>query len=156
MEEQKKDYDEWFPTDYLEFENNDDTWADEVEINLGKDYEIQFRGDKTFIVKKKLQYPKTYKECCEVLALNTMDNDAQGYKAYLIISFQELIIARNAYWKIAGEQMGLDKPWEPDWDNLSTNHEFIKINKVVLLIRVECWYFQPQKCEMLSTRILRI
>ena len=25
--------------------------------------------------------------------------------------------------------MGLGKPWEPDWDNLSTNHESIKINK---------------------------
>ena len=39
-----------------------------------------------------------------------MDNDAQGYKADLIIRFQELIIARDAYWKIAGEQMGLGKP----------------------------------------------
>ncbi len=115
VEEQKKDYDECFPTDYLEFENNDDTWADEVEINLGKDHEIQFRGDKTFIVKKKLQYPKTYKECCDALGLKTMDNDAQGYKADLIINFQELLIARDVYWKIAGEQMGLGKPWEPDW-----------------------------------------
>jgi hypothetical protein len=44
-----------------------------------------------------------------------MDNDAQGYKGYLIIRFQELLIARDAYWKIAGEEMGLDKPWEPDW-----------------------------------------
>ena len=65
----------------------------------------------------KPQYPKTYKECCDVLSLNTMDNDAQGYKADLIIRFQELIIARDAYWKIAGEQMGLGKPWEPDWNN---------------------------------------
>ena len=34
----------------------------------------------------------------------------------MIIQFQELIIARDAYWKIAGEQMGLGKPWKPDWD----------------------------------------
>ena len=31
----------------------------------------------------------------------------------LKINFPKLINARNAYWKIAGEQMGLDKPWEP-------------------------------------------
>ena len=34
-----------------------------------------------------------------------------------IISFTELLIARNAYWKIAGEQMGLGKPWKPDWND---------------------------------------
>lgn len=44
-----------------------------------------------------------------------MDNDAQGYEADLIIRFQELLIARNAYWKIIGDEMGLDKPWEPDF-----------------------------------------
>ena len=25
---------------------------------------------------------------------------------------RELIICRDAYWKIAGEEMGLEKPWE--------------------------------------------
>ena len=28
-----------------------------------------------------------------------------------------LLICRDAYWKIAGEQMGLGKPWKPDWKN---------------------------------------
>ena len=28
-----------------------------------------------------------------------------------------LIICRDAHWKIAGEEMGLGKPWEPDWKN---------------------------------------
>jgi hypothetical protein len=32
-------------------------------------------------------------------------------------TLRKLIICRNAYWKIAGEQMGLDKPWEPDWND---------------------------------------
>ena len=80
-------------------------------------YEFDYIKDsslfKEIILKpKKPTYPKTYKECCDVLGLNTMDNDAQGYKADLIIRFQELIIARNAYWKIAGEELGLDKPWD--------------------------------------------
>lgn len=68
-------------------------------------------------LKSNAQYPKTYKECCDVLGIGTMDNDAEGYKADLIIRFQELFIARDAYWKIAGEQMGLGKPWKPDWNN---------------------------------------
>ncbi len=38
----------------------------------------------------------------------------KGYKASLIQDFQKLLICRDAYWKIAGEEMGLGKPWEPD------------------------------------------
>lgn len=112
MEKQKKDYEEWFLTDYLEFENNDDTWADEVEVNLGKNYEIQIRGDKTFIVKKQQQYPKTYVECAKILECFSAYN-IDGYKDELLVKLQELFICRDAYWKIAGEQMGLGKPWEP-------------------------------------------
>lgn len=118
MEEQKKDYEEWFQINYLEFENNDDTWGDEVEVNLGKDYEIQIRGDKTFIVKKQLQYPKTYEECCKVLSLPLYYNlryhtYEYGYGEFTTIdklcSLQDklntlgkLLICRDAYWKIAG------------------------------------------------------
>lgn len=134
---QKKDYEEWCPINYLEFENNDDTWDDEVEVNLGKDYEIQIRGDKTFIVKKKPQYPKTYKECCEVLKIPKNDEHYIDIDAPLVPSdynrlvsaFTKLLICRDAYWKIAGEEMGLGKPWKPDWDNLLTTREYIKINK---------------------------
>ena len=89
-------------------------YADEVELNLG-DYEIVVRDGRTFAVKKKPVYTKTYKECCDVLGIDTLDNDAKGYKHFLVIQFQELLIARDAYWKIAGEQMGLDNPWKPDW-----------------------------------------
>lgn len=71
------------------------------------------------------KYPKTYKECCEVLGLNTMDNDAQGYEAILIIRFQELFIARNTYWEIAGKMMRLGEPWKPDWLNTNTQKHCI-------------------------------
>lgn len=95
--------------------------SNEIEIIIPDGWEFKQRDNKMFGVRKQPQYPKTYKDCCDVLGLSTMDNDAQGYKAYLIINFQELIIARNAYWKIAGEQMGLGKPWEPDWSDESEN-----------------------------------
>lgn len=73
----------------------------EVEIMISDGWKFEQRGNKMFAIRK--QYPKTYKECCDVLGLNTMDNDAQGHKAELIIGFQELLIARDAYWKIAGD-----------------------------------------------------
>lgn len=68
-------------------------------------------------LEKLAQYPKTYKECCDILGLNTMANDAQGYKWDLIIRMQELIICRDAYWKFYSEQMRLDYPWQPDYRN---------------------------------------
>lgn len=118
MEETKKDLD-WHPTDYLEFVDNDE-WADEVELNLGNSYKIQVRGGKTYAVKKQPQYPKTYKECCDILGISTIDNDAQGYKGDLIIRFQELLIARDAYWKIAGN-------WKPDWKDDITEKYIIYV-----------------------------
>lgn len=72
---------------------------------------------KIVLTKKKSKYPKTYEECCKVLGPDTMDNGAQVYKWESIIRFQELLIARDAYWKIAGEEMGLGKPWKPGWEN---------------------------------------
>ena len=78
---------------------------------------------------EKTKYPKTYEECCKILDWNHRDYDRVGYKSNLLCKLQVLILCRDAYWKIAGEEMGLGKPWEPDWDNLSTPHEFIKIHK---------------------------
>ena len=97
----------------------------------GYEFDCIKEGFQTEIIlkPKKPTYPKTYKECCDVLGINTMDNDAQGYKADLIIRFQELFIARNAYWKIVGEQMGLGKPWEPDWTNYNEYKFVIGVNE---------------------------
>jgi hypothetical protein len=143
MEKEKKYYDEWLLTDYLEFEDNDDVWADEVEVNLGKDYEIQIRGDKTFIVKKKSQYPKTYEECHKLM-VQWKEYDCNPNSELILCEapihdFCKLIVARNIYWKIAGEQMGLGKPWEPDWLNteqdkfvLYTHNNVICLNRFVL------------------------
>lgn len=112
MEETKKDLD-WHPTDYLEFVDNDE-WADEVELNLGNSYKIQIRCGKTYAVKKKPQYPKTYAECCKVvnaspyvnLVYNIFDGQTYSYDAdnlHLYEMIRRLKICRDAYWKIAGD-----------------------------------------------------
>ena len=72
---------------------------------------------KIVLEKKKKEYPKTYCECKDILGLWDIDDTERGYyKTDLIDKLQMLLICRDAYWKIAGEEMGLGKPWEPDWD----------------------------------------
>ena len=99
-------------------------YADEVELNLG-DYEIVVRGGRTYAVLKKPAYPKTYEECCKVLRISpeflikySVDGSDTERDAPLIRKFIKLKRCRDVYWKIAGKEMGLGKPWEPDWTNL--------------------------------------
>ena len=102
----------------------EETMEDIIKIDIPKGYEFAgFDDDKQQVVFEKIgcQYPKTYEECCEALLLKperaTYSVSGLEYKRHLIVNLQRLLICRDAYWKIAGEQMGLGKPWEPDWSN---------------------------------------
>ena len=80
-------------------------------------------AQKIVLEKKKKEYPKTYEECCKELNIAVRDLDILDnmldtieiiyYKNLdrLLNSFRKLLICRDAYWKIAGEEMGLGKPW---------------------------------------------
>ena len=95
----------------------DSKYTDKVEVLLN-DYEYIEENGKAFFVKKK-KYPKTYEECCDKI------NFKGGFKEILLsddeyslyIPFIKLKRCRDAYWKIAGDEMGLEKPWKPDWTN---------------------------------------
>ena len=66
-------------------------------------------------VNKKLKYPDNYDECVRI-AKNIHGYDIHiDVPAYgeLMESFVKLLICRDAYWKIAGEELGLNKPWKP-------------------------------------------
>lgn len=77
-------------------------------------------------VKKQPQYPRTYNEC-----VNMFNGTVETVNLATLKVLRELIYCRNAYWKIAGEQMGLGKPWEPDWsNNLSKYYISFYNNKV--------------------------
>lgn len=103
---------------------------------------------------EKTKYPKTYEECCQVFMGKT---DFQDFELVLtryaitrseensislvpphislINNFYKLLICRDAYWKIAGEQMGLGKPWEPDWGENDGGYRYCirnRSNKIVL------------------------
>ena len=71
-------------------------------------------------VNKKPVYPKTYDECCKnVLRMVHwgMTVDVPMHYSPLIINFTKLLICRDAYWKIAGDELRLGRRWEPDWTN---------------------------------------
>ena len=64
--------------------------------------------------KKKPKYPNTFVECAKILDCFCAAH-IDGYYCRLLEDLQALLICRDAYWKIAGEQMGLGKPWKPYW-----------------------------------------
>ena len=110
----------------MSLENYD---LDEVEIVLGDRFELKIKDGKYYAVRKKLTYPKTYMECCEVIGCMSfigftgLDDEEENLYGNFIV----LKRCRDAYWKIAGEQMGLGKPWKPVWDeseDLYTIHTF--------------------------------
>lgn len=88
-------------------------YADEVELYLG-DYEIEVRDSRTYAVLKKSKYPKTIEECVKLLRVD-FKLDMDSYKRKLMANFYRLILCRDTYWKIAGEEMGLGKPWNPKY-----------------------------------------
>lgn len=122
-----------------------DSWA---KWDLPDGYEFQDKDGNVIntntikLVKKQPKYPTTYEECCKVLGVAFVYTDIMGVtnKEYdLYLSFIELIRCRDAYWKIAGEQMGIDKSWEPNWNNIEqdkfvifTNNNSICANKFKL------------------------
>lgn len=122
-------------------ENNNDNC---IKWDLPVGYEFQdkegnvINTDTIKLVKKQPQYPKTYEECCKVMDIdnenflsirNLLIDDGEevttAYERDVLDEFTylwELKICRDAYWKIAGEQMGLGKPWE--FENPSTRYVF--------------------------------
>jgi hypothetical protein len=73
---------------------------------------------KIILEKKKKEYPNTFLGCCDAMGIeDTISRGVKGYKSNLLDTFQKLLICRDAYWKIAGDEIGLGKPWEPDWKN---------------------------------------
>ena len=101
-----------------------------LEVVVNDKFELKEDSGKFYIIKKQPQYPKTYEECCDILRIETNRiieyDDCLGYRDITqydinlltqLKCFRKLRIYRDAYWKIAGVEMGLDKPWEPDLEN---------------------------------------
>ena len=105
-------------------------------LNLPDGYEFQdengnaINTKKITLVKKKPKYPTTYEECCKLLNIpilnmdvldNMLDSTDMCYRKSLdrkLGALRKLLICRDAYWEIAGEEIGLGKPWEPSKDKM--------------------------------------
>ena len=96
---------------------DDANYDKKVELQLG-DYELKVCDGKTYAVKKKPEYPTIYAESYREDNTESYFIHVDKDELSLYGPFIQLIRCRNVYWKAAGEQMGLDKPWEPDWTNL--------------------------------------
>ena len=84
-------------------------------------FEIIEEEGKFFLKKKKPKYPATYEECWkvrfEVDGETSLEefHKVSGYYSEPLGALQKLLCCRDAYWKIYGEQMGLDKSWKPEF-----------------------------------------
>lgn len=120
--QQLKDYFDNTPREVIEKEWHEYDKYNEIspKVNEYLEYVNNIRQPK---------YPKTYEECCRIvnadpyIRLKYDLSDGQKY-SYDVDNLQhyenirKLLIYRDAYWKIAGEQMGLGEPWKPDWLNV--------------------------------------
>ena len=105
-----------------------------LEVLVNDNFELKEIDGRFYIIKKKSEYPKTYDECCEILSIPSYYKlryytYEHGYNEYTTLNklcslqdklnaFSKLLICRDAYWRITGEEMGLDKSWEPDFTNI--------------------------------------
>lgn len=88
-------------------------FADKVELILKDDWEVKNEDGRIYVVRKQLQYPKTYNECWKILDTGEEEMLFSGMAAseeVLFDSFIKLKRCRDAYWKIAGD-------WKPDFTN---------------------------------------
>lgn len=121
MEEEKEErpVNHVYDVDIISF---DIAQKDVYELDLQGKFKVVPREGKYYVERIKPNYPKTYEECCGVLGMTYDYPDIRMVsivESNLYSSFIQLIRCRDAYWKIAGKQMGLEKPWKPGWTNPS-------------------------------------
>lgn len=99
-----------------------------LRIAMNEGFELKEENGNFFVYRKKVGYPKTYEECCKTLNIPSNGNIAYvGNWVYggeylekhlnRLRNFQQLLICRDAYWKMVGEQMGLGRPWHQDYND---------------------------------------
>lgn len=119
----KKDMEKpMFKATHILFPETPHNVNDKLEYKIIDGYKFdRVENDKIILKVVKPKYPKTYRECCKVLKKSTdITPDVSMVSPEESLLFSQLIKlkrCRDAYWKIAGEEMGLDKPWEPNWQN---------------------------------------
>ena len=85
--------------------------------------------------KRKKEYPKTFEECCKILGVSEFEYNHTGTKVWyrhkLMATLDNLMLCRDTYWKIAGEEMGLSGSWKPDFASCKSKYAITYYNNVV-------------------------
>lgn len=123
-----------------------DTESESLMIDIPGGYEFAgIDDDRQQIVLQKIKtvYPETYEECFDILGYNLPRGIEMMHltdlECKIYPNLIKLIRCRNAYWKIAGEQMGLEKPWEPDFKDDSDKH-------FICYLKDEIWKSNIRDC----------
>ena len=120
-----------------EYKNNDKEWLFNKLAMLDNITALESIQD-IFNHLQQSKYPKSYYECCKVLDTDCTAILRPGYKYRKFEKFQQLIICRDAYWKIAGDEMGLSKYWEPDWTK--SDYKFCLVNMKNKIVYDDSYY----------------
>ena len=106
---------------------------DRYRIHVNYQFDIEVDEGEYYVVRRKSQYPKSYEECCDILRLEHIFElkDLTIDEEKLTNSFIRLKRCRDAYWKIAGEQMGLGKPWEPKWEIDNVKYSIVVVENEI-------------------------
>ena len=123
-----------------DFKENTKEWLIDNLQSMSKENTLQTISNLYHEIHKP-KYPKTYAECCGVIGFGGIigftglaDEEEDLYAKFIILKR-----CRDAYWKIAGEEMGLGKPWEPDWNEETDKFTISnKCNKIYLNNTI--WY----------------
>ena len=112
---------------------------DELEYKFPDGYEFDKVENGKIILKPiKPKYPITYEECFNVHTTHS----TLSLLANKTDALYNLLICRNAYWRIAGEQMGLGKPWNStygcgEWGywigyNINENKIYLQDSRILI------------------------
>lgn len=135
---------EYYSTDNLNIWNKKETMKENIidtikenedryRIHVNYQFDIEVDEGEYYVVRRKPQYPKTYEECCDILQLeHTFElKDLTIDEEKLTDSFIRLKRCRDSYWKIAGEHMGLGKPWSPKWEIDNVKYSIIVVENEI-------------------------
>ena len=113
---------------------------DRYRIVLDPRFDIEVDEGEYYAVRRKKEYPKTYVECCKIMNYCCIPVATKTtHREELMRRFQFLILYRDAYWKIAGEEMGLGKPWEPDWKSDDAKYVISALEDMII-IAIDYYY----------------
>ena len=99
----------------------EDRTKDEYILKLGN-YQLVERDGVLYAKRKTIRYPTTASECAHILPLRPYIGFCKELPAKYAVqlkNFSQLLVYRDAYWQLAGEEMELGKPWLPDYSNSS-------------------------------------